>query len=90
MIDVLVEGQSDESEFVLVGRHAGQAPEIDGRVFLSLGEEAADLALRPGDVVQARVTGSADYDLAATVESEGAVLQSAYRPPQSIKLRVVA
>ncbi len=90
LIDVLVEGQSDESEFVLVGRHAGQAPEIDGRVFLSLGEEAADLALRPGDVVQARVTGSADYDLAATVESEGAVLQSAYRPPQSIKLRVVA
>lgn len=90
LIDVLVEGESDESEFVLVGRHAAQAPEIDGRVFLSLGEDAADLVLRPGDVVQARVTGSADYDLAATVETEAAVLQAAYRPPQSIKLRVVA
>ena len=88
LIDVLVEGESDESEFVLAGRHAGQAPEIDGRVFLSLGEDAADLVLRPGDLVQARVTGSADYDLAATVESESAVLQPAYRPPQGIKLPV--
>jgi ribosomal protein S12 methylthiotransferase len=90
LIDVLVEGESDESEFVLVGRHQGQAPEIDGRVFLSLGEDAADLVLRPGDLVQARVTGSADYDLAATVESEGAILQPAFRAPQAVKLRVVA
>lgn len=90
LIDVLVEGESDESEFVLVGRHAGQAPEIDGRVFLSLGEDAADLVLRPGDLVQARVTGSADYDLAATVETAQAVLQPAFRAPQAVKLRVVA
>ena len=90
LIDVLVEGESDESEFVLVGRHAGQAPEIDGRVFLSLGEDAADLVLRPGDLVQARVTGSAEYDLAATVESSDAVRQAAYRAPQAVKLKVVA
>ncbi len=65
-MEVLVEGPSEESEYVLVGRHAGQAPGVDGCVFLSLGEEAA--LPRPGDRVQARVTGFAAYDVAATIE----------------------
>src|SRR6185503_15855833 len=37
-LEVLVEGPSEESEYLLVGRHAGHAPEIDGGVFLALGE----------------------------------------------------
>jgi len=37
-IPVLVEGPSEESEYLVQGRHAGQAPEIDGHVFLTLGE----------------------------------------------------
>lgn len=64
-LEVLVEGPSKESEYVLVGRHAGQAPEVDGCVFLSLGEDS--VAPKPGDRVRARVTGFADYDVAATV-----------------------
>jgi ribosomal protein S12 methylthiotransferase len=72
-LDVLVEGPSEESEYLLQGRHAGQAPEIDGHVYLSLGEAAADLSLQPGDMVRARVSGFADYDLAAEVS---AVIQS--------------
>jgi ribosomal protein S12 methylthiotransferase len=87
LLEVLVEGQSEESEFLLQGRYAGQAPDIDGRVYLTLGDGAADLVLRPGDLVAAKVTGSADYDLATTVES---LLQPAYRAPQSVKLRVVS
>lgn len=86
-IEVLVEGTSDESEYLLQGRHAGQAPEIDGRVYLSLGDDCAELKLQPGDLVSAEVTGSADYDLAATVR---ALVKPAYRPPQSVKLRVVS
>ena len=35
-LEVLVEGPSDESEYLLMGRHEGQAPEIDGQVYLSL------------------------------------------------------
>ncbi|MEO6950936.1 MAG: 30S ribosomal protein S12 methylthiotransferase RimO [Polyangia bacterium] len=70
-LDVLVEGPSEESEYLWGGRHAGQAPEIDGQVFLSLGEgsavEGQVRAPRAGDVVRARVTGFADYDLAAEV-----------------------
>ena len=38
---VLVEGPSDESEYLLMGRHEGQAPEIDGQVYLSLAPDAA-------------------------------------------------
>jgi ribosomal protein S12 methylthiotransferase len=67
-LEVLVEGPSDESEYLYVGRHEGQAPEIDGQVYLALGDGVA-AAPRAGDLVRARVTKFADYDLSATVES---------------------
>ena len=60
-LEVLVSGVSDESEYLLEGRWAGQAPEIDGVVYL------ADGAAQPGDIVRARVTSYADYDLAASI-----------------------
>lgn len=60
-LEVLVEGVSDESEYLLKGRWAGQAPEIDGCVHLALTDRAA----RAGDFVRARVTSFSDYDLAA-------------------------
>ena len=67
-IEVLVEGPSDESEYLLMGRHEGQAPEIDGQVYLSLGDGGAGgEPLAPGTLVRAKVTHSAEYDLAATV-----------------------
>jgi ribosomal protein S12 methylthiotransferase len=67
-IEVLVEGPSDESEYLLMGRHEGQAPEIDGQVYLSLPETAGDGAPpHTGAIVRARVTHSAEYDLAATI-----------------------
>lgn len=59
---VLVEGQSEESEWVMVGRHAGQAPEVDGQVFLSQG------AVSPGTICQARVVSATDFDLLAEVD----------------------
>jgi ribosomal protein S12 methylthiotransferase len=67
-IEVLVEGPSDESEYLLMGRHEGQAPEIDGQVYLSFADVAADAPPPPvGTLVRARVTHSAEYDLAATI-----------------------
>ena len=56
-LDVLVEGESDESELLLVGRHAGQAPEVDGSVHLTNG------TAQPGEIHRVRITHSADYDL---------------------------
>ena len=64
-LDVLVEGPSDESEYLLMGRHQGQAPEIDGQVYLTMSEKSGTPA--PGDFVRARVTHSAEYDLAADI-----------------------
>jgi ribosomal protein S12 methylthiotransferase len=60
-LEVLVEGPSEESELVMAGRHAGQAPEIDGAVYLSGGP------VQPGDLCRARVTSASDYDLVAEV-----------------------
>jgi ribosomal protein S12 methylthiotransferase len=61
-LDVLVEGVSGESEYLLEGRWYGQAPGIDGTTFL------ADGAAAPGAIVRARVTQASDYDLAASLE----------------------
>lgn len=63
-IEVLVEGPSEEHELVMAGRHAGQAPEIDGQVYLSGGEVHA------GQVWRAKVTQASDYDLVADVLDE--------------------
>ncbi|KYF83139.1 ribosomal protein S12 methylthiotransferase RimO [Sorangium cellulosum] len=63
-LEVLVEGTSDEHEYVLMGRHAGQAPEIDGQVYLSGGE------VRPGEMCRVRITQASDYDLVGEVLDE--------------------
>jgi ribosomal protein S12 methylthiotransferase len=47
-----------------MGRHEGQAPEIDGQVYLTL---TGDTTPNPGDFVRARITHTAEYDLAAEV-----------------------
>ncbi len=60
-VEVLVDGGSEEHEFVLQGRHAGQAPDIDGVVYLSGGPA------EPGTMVTVTVTQSADYDLVGEV-----------------------
>jgi ribosomal protein S12 methylthiotransferase len=56
-LEVLVEGESDESELLLVGRHAGQAPEIDGQVHLING------TAQRGEIHRVKITHAADYDL---------------------------
>jgi ribosomal protein S12 methylthiotransferase len=61
-IEVLVEGVSSETDYLLEGRWYGQAPGIDGVTYLANGEA------KPGDLVKARVTQASDYDLAASLE----------------------
>ena len=56
-LTVLVEGVSDESELLLQGRWWGQAPDVDGTVYLANGQA------QRGTFRQAHVTDSADYDL---------------------------
>ena len=61
-IEVLVDGVSSESEYLLEGRWYGQAPGIDGTTYLANGQ------VPPGSLVRARVTQASDYDIAASLE----------------------
>ncbi|OAE63628.1 ribosomal protein S12 methylthiotransferase [Achromobacter xylosoxidans] len=54
-IDVLIDEVDEDGA---VGRSAGDAPEIDGCVYVS-----SDKPLQPGDMVRVRVTDSDEYDL---------------------------
>lgn len=54
---VLVEGSSPESELLLVGRHEGQAPDIDGVVYINEGEAVA------GEFADVEITEAHAYDL---------------------------
>ncbi len=63
-LQVLVEGASEEHEYVVQGRHAGQAPEIDGQVYLSGG------AASPGQMLRVRISQASDYDLVGEILEE--------------------
>ncbi len=58
-IEVLVEGKADDAGYVLVGRHAGQAPEVDGVTYLT--SSSASL----GDIVTAKVIEVGAFDIVA-------------------------
>ncbi|MBI3558670.1 MAG: 30S ribosomal protein S12 methylthiotransferase RimO [Deltaproteobacteria bacterium] len=58
---VLVEGESEETELLLKGRHFGQAPDIDGQVLINDGVAAA------GDLVRVRITEILPYDLVGEI-----------------------
>jgi ribosomal protein S12 methylthiotransferase len=62
-LDILVEGPSDEHDHVIMGRHAGQAPEVDGQVYLSGGEAAA------GEMVRVEISQASNYDLVGEILS---------------------
>ncbi len=62
-IDVLIDGPSPEHDLVLQGRTEGQAPDIDGVVYLT---DCDVESYRPGALVRARIVDSRDYDLVAT------------------------
>lgn len=80
---VLVEGPSEESELVMIGRHAGQAPEVDGLVYLSHGP------VQPGTFCHATVVSATHYDLLAEAEpSDGADADAEAAPrPQGLVRR---
>jgi ribosomal protein S12 methylthiotransferase len=57
-LDVLIEGPHPETPLLLRGRHAGQAPEVDGEVLVTSGSYAV------GEIVPITIESSFDYDLA--------------------------
>ncbi|MBI3810693.1 MAG: 30S ribosomal protein S12 methylthiotransferase RimO [Nitrospirae bacterium] len=55
--EVLVDGPSSETDLLLEGRTEGQAPEIDGVIYIN------DGAASPGDIVKVEITQAGEHDL---------------------------
>jgi ribosomal protein S12 methylthiotransferase len=73
MIDVLVEGESEETPLLWEGRTQHHAPEIDGTVYLN--DFGSMEALTPGRFYRCEVTEAHDYDLVARVTGECAIAE---------------
>ena len=58
----MVDGPAPDSDLVLTGRLEGQAPDIDALVYL---DEFDPSSVRPGQVLQAVISGARGYDLIA-------------------------
>jgi ribosomal protein S12 methylthiotransferase len=57
-LPVLIEGVHPETELLLKGRHQGQAPDVDGLVFVTEG------TYQPGEIVSVTIEETYEYDLA--------------------------
>lgn len=64
IVDVIVEGYSEETELLLQGRTSQQAPDIDGVVLINDGQAAV------GSIVKVEITDSMEYDLIGRVVTE--------------------
>jgi ribosomal protein S12 methylthiotransferase len=65
VMDVLVEGESDETPMLWEGRTAMHAPEIDGKVFIN--DFGPHETLVPGSFYRCEITEAHDYDVVARV-----------------------
>ena len=64
-VDVLVEGESEETELLWQGRTMLHAPEIDGNVLIN--DFGPHETLVPGTFYRAEITESHDYDVVARI-----------------------
>jgi ribosomal protein S12 methylthiotransferase len=71
-LEVLVEGRSEVTDHLLVGRHARQAPDIDGLVYINDFEVPGDAVAYPGEFVTVEVSEAGDYDLVGKVVARSA------------------
>ncbi len=63
--DLLLEGESEETELLLEGRTSMHAPEIDGKVFVN--DFPEEIEPQPGQFYRCRITEAHDYDLVAKI-----------------------
>jgi ribosomal protein S12 methylthiotransferase len=63
--DLLLEGESEETELLLEGRTSMHAPEIDGKVFVN--DVPEDIDPQPGRFYRCQITESHEYDLVARI-----------------------
>jgi ribosomal protein S12 methylthiotransferase len=73
-LTVLVEGPCDETEHLLVGRHQGMAPDIDGRLLINDGEAA------PGSLARVEITEAYADDLVGAIVGPGSAAGTRTEP----------
>lgn len=64
ILDVVIEGEHDETDLLIKARHSGQAPDIDGNVLIN---DTLGQTLKVGDIIKVEITESLDFDLVAKV-----------------------
>jgi ribosomal protein S12 methylthiotransferase len=62
---VLVDGVSEETDMLWEGRMPGQAPDIDGVVYIN---DGIDASVKPGDLRTVKISEAFEYDLAGGLE----------------------
>lgn len=75
-LNVIVEGFHPDSEMLLVGRHNGQCPDIDGQVIINDGRLVTEF----GGLYLVEITDCTDYDLI------GRVIKSINTPSKKLSL----
>ncbi|MCY4645082.1 MAG: 30S ribosomal protein S12 methylthiotransferase RimO [Bacteriovoracales bacterium] len=63
-LPVIIEGNHEETDLLLCGRHRGQAPDIDGKVIINDGK-----IIPRGNIVQVQITDALGYDLLGRIIS---------------------
>jgi ribosomal protein S12 methylthiotransferase len=81
-VQVLVEGASEETEHLLVGRCEGQAPEVDGITYIN------DGMAYPGEIVTLEITQTADHDLVGRIVDREAPKKSKAKAPRSYSVKL--
>jgi ribosomal protein S12 methylthiotransferase len=76
--EVLVDGPARETELLLEGRTQGQAPDIDGVVYIN------DGAAAPGEIVRVKITQAGECDLVGHVISRKSPAPKPKRTPLPI------
>lgn len=62
-LDVVIEGYHPETKLLMVGRHRGQCPDIDGQVIINDARGVTGF----GQIHKVKITDVADYDLIGSV-----------------------
>jgi ribosomal protein S12 methylthiotransferase len=63
-LEVIVEGEHEETELLIKGRHSQQAPDVDGCVIIN---DLAGSEVQIGDIVQVNITETLGFDLIGAI-----------------------
>lgn len=73
--EIIIDGKDHGPDYSYQGRTRGQAPEVDGMVFIKTRNR-----LRRGDIIRGRITGADYYDLFAEVAPRGKTASAHSQP----------